>query len=182
MVAQIEDQSAKPKRIPKAERLLLIEHARRTVGQVGFYVAADMLGVNHWTLRKWSERYQWQDIPKHAQALDASKLSKSASAHDETLGKINKSAHFHYGVAALKAGMTASELTGDQLMERNTAMAFNQNTQAADRAFGWTASRTAGPTVQIANVVMPTPEEKAERQAMFAKLEEITKRLAAPQT
>lgn len=36
------------------------------------------------------------------------------------------------------------------------------------------------PLVQIANVVLPTPEEKAERQAMFAKLEEITKRLAAP--
>jgi hypothetical protein len=36
------------------------------------------------------------------------------------------------------------------------------------------------PLVQIANVVLPTPAEQAERQAMFAKLEEITKRLAAP--
>jgi hypothetical protein len=180
MVAQLEDQPPKPKRIPKAERLLLIEHSRRTVGQVGFYVAADMLGVNHWTLRKWAERYHWQGIPKHAQALDASKLSKSAAAHDETLGKINKSAHYHYAVAALKAGVTASELSGEQLMERNTAMAFNQNTQAADRALGWTSSRTAAPVVQIANVTLPTPQEQAERQAMFAKLEEITRRLAAP--
>lgn len=162
------------------QRLALLEHCRRTVAQVGFNVASEMTGVNVCTLYKWSKRYDWSAVPKHAQALDASKLSKSASAHDETLDKINKSAHFHYGVAALKAGMTASELTGDQLMERNTAMAFNQNTQAADRAFGWTAQRTAGPTVQIANVVMPTPEEKAERQAMFAKLEEITRRLAAP--
>jgi hypothetical protein len=34
--------------------------------------------------------------------------------------------------------------------------------------------------VQIANVILPTPEQEAERQAMFAKLDEITKRLAAP--
>jgi hypothetical protein len=35
------------------------------------------------------------------------------------------------------------------------------------------------PLVQIANVIMPTPEEKAERRAIDAKLDEITRRLAA---
>jgi hypothetical protein len=180
MVSDIIEQTAKPKRIPKAERLILVENARRTVGQVGFNVASEMTGIPVMTLYQWSKRYAWSAVPKHAQALDASKLSKSASAHDETLGKINKSAHYHYAVAALKAGVTASELSGEQLMERNTAMAFNQNTQAADRALGWTASRSTGVSVQIANVIQPTPEERAERQAMFARLEEITKRLAAP--
>jgi len=36
------------------------------------------------------------------------------------------------------------------------------------------------PFVQIANVTMPTPEERAERRAIDAKLDEITRRLAAP--
>jgi hypothetical protein len=36
------------------------------------------------------------------------------------------------------------------------------------------------PCLQIANVIMPTPEEKAERRAIDAKLDEITRRLAAP--
>ena len=36
------------------------------------------------------------------------------------------------------------------------------------------------PFVQIANVIMPTPEQDAQRQAIDAKLDEITRRLAAP--
>ena len=35
------------------------------------------------------------------------------------------------------------------------------------------------PLVQIANVVLPTPEERAERTALHRKLDAITKRLAA---
>ncbi len=34
------------------------------------------------------------------------------------------------------------------------------------------------PLVQIANVVLPTPEEEAKRDALHAKLDEITRRLA----
>jgi hypothetical protein len=36
------------------------------------------------------------------------------------------------------------------------------------------------PSVQIANLVMPTPEERAERRALHDKLDEIAKQLAAP--
>jgi hypothetical protein len=35
------------------------------------------------------------------------------------------------------------------------------------------------PLLQIANVIMPTPEENARRKAIDAKLDEITRRLAA---
>ena len=38
------------------------------------------------------------------------------------------------------------------------------------------------PCVQIANVVMPTPAEDAERERIHAQLDEITRRLAAPDT
>jgi hypothetical protein len=38
------------------------------------------------------------------------------------------------------------------------------------------------PCIQIANVVMPTPEENARRKAIDAKLDEITRRLAAART
>ena len=34
------------------------------------------------------------------------------------------------------------------------------------------------PLVQIANVILPTPEEEAKREALHAKLDEITRRLA----
>ena len=34
-----------------------------------------------------------------------------------------------------------------------------------------------GPCLQIANVIMPTPEERAQREAIDQKLDEITRRL-----
>ena len=37
------------------------------------------------------------------------------------------------------------------------------------------------PLVQIANVIMPSEEERAERRAMHARLDEIAHRLAEPQ-
>jgi len=33
------------------------------------------------------------------------------------------------------------------------------------------------PLVQMANVIMPTPEERAQREAIDQKLDEITRRL-----
>jgi len=36
------------------------------------------------------------------------------------------------------------------------------------------------PSVYIANVILPTPEERAARDAIHAKLYEITRRLNAP--
>src|SRR5437899_8149482 len=38
------------------------------------------------------------------------------------------------------------------------------------------------PLVQIANVIMPTPEEKAQRAAIDAKLDAITRRLSEQHT
>ena len=38
------------------------------------------------------------------------------------------------------------------------------------------------PTVQIANLVMPTPEQRAERRALHDKLDAIARRLADAQT
>ena len=35
--------------------------------------------------------------------------------------------------------------------------------------------------IQIANIQMPTPEERAERREMHARLDEIARRLAEPQ-
>jgi hypothetical protein len=37
------------------------------------------------------------------------------------------------------------------------------------------------PTVQIANLVMPTPEQRAERRALHDKLDAIARRLMEPE-
>jgi len=160
-------------------RLALIEYCRRLVSEVGYQLASQLSGVKVMTLYQWKKRFGWKDIAPHAQALDASKLSESAAAHDETLRKINKAAKLHYAVAALKAGVEASGKTGKALMQHKTALAFNQNAQAADRTLGWTAERSQPQVAVAVKVEMPTPEQDKQRQALHDKLDEITRRLAA---
>jgi transposase len=74
-------------------------------------------------------------------------------------------------------------LAADQLAERLETEKLSANQLVP--VFGVSVDKMLAltgqvPCVQIANVVLPTPAEQAERQAMFAKLDEITKRLAAP--
>jgi hypothetical protein len=74
-------------------------------------------------------------------------------------------------------------LAADQLAERLATEKLSANQLvpvfgvSVDKMLALTGQQ---PLVQIANVILPTPEQDAERQAMFAKLDEITKRLAAP--
>ena len=79
--------------------------------------------------------------------------------------------------AALKASYEAAKMTGKALLDRDTAMALECHNRSADRTHGWTAARQQAQTQVAVQVVMPTPEERAERTAEHRKLDEIAKRL-----
>jgi hypothetical protein len=73
-------------------------------------------------------------------------------------------------------------LAADQLAERLATEKLSANQLVP--VFGVSVDKMLAltgqlPSVQIA-VVMPTPEEQAERRAAHARLDEITRRLAAP--
>jgi hypothetical protein len=58
------------------------------------------------------------------------------------------------------------------------SIAADQWTKAVDRAAGWTQSRAAGVNVNVGVAVqLPSEEERAERRAGHAKLDEIARLL-----
>jgi lipopolysaccharide biosynthesis regulator YciM len=66
------------------------------------------------------------------------------------------------------------------LVKPANAISADQWTKAVDRAAGWTQARQQGVTVNVANIVPPSDAERAERKAVHAQLDAITKALQAP--
>jgi hypothetical protein len=83
-------------------------------------------------------------------------------------------------LALSQAAVTASEhlaqLDGKSLMAQTHGIAADTWSRTADRVHGWTAERSK-PVVQIANVTLPTAEEREERTRAHRALDEIARKL-----
>jgi hypothetical protein len=95
----------------------------------------------------------------------------------------------HYGdrakigatIAGAKALEHLADMQGDQLVKPAMAISADQYTKAVDRAAGWTQSRAQGVNVGVAvTITPPTESERAERRAVHASLDAITKLLSQP--
>ena len=73
--------------------------------------------------------------------------------------------------ATLAADQLAERLETEKLSANQLVPVFGVS---VDKMLALTGQ---GPCLQIANVIMPTPEEKAQREAIDQKLDEITRRL-----
>jgi hypothetical protein len=130
----------------------------------------------------WAWKEKWE-LPQVFAPLRNAIKQASSNAHaaiSEVITEQGEDSRLYLSAAGLKAAHHAAKLNGHHLLTKETSQALLNTARTADVVHGYTASRQQGVSVQIANVIQPTPEEKAERQAMFAKLEEITRRLAAP--
>ena len=99
--------------------------------------------------------------------------SNSRAINDEILRDQSEKTQLYMSSAALKASFQAAEMTGEQLLDKNVAVALQAHNRTADTTHGWTASRQQNQTQVAVQVVMPTPEEQAQRKAEHAKLDEI---------
>ena len=83
-------------------------------------------------------------------------------------------------LALSQAAVTATEhlatLDGKSLMAPAHGIAADTWSRTADRLHGWQAERSK-PLVQIANVTLPTPEERAERRRAHDALDAIARKL-----
>ena len=70
-----------------------------------------------------------------------------------------------------------ADAPAQDLVKPGNSIAADQWTKAVDRAAGWTQARAQGVTVNVANIVPPTADERAERRAVHASLDAITKLL-----
>jgi hypothetical protein len=131
------------------------------------------------TLYQWAKRYAWDEIPRHAQALDASLIVKndSASAHKAVMEAISREAMRGSAVTALRAFNHAGTLPDEALLDRDRAAALENHSRIADRSCGWTAARQQPAQVQVA-VVLPTEAERDELRGRHATLDAITAKLA----
>jgi hypothetical protein len=175
MVAQAEDPTAKPNHRK--------DNVRAWAPAIGLRAAARKFGVKENTALAWAHREHWilPDVFKPIRRRCNQAAISAHEAQQSVIAEQGEESRLYLAAAGLKASYEAAQRDGASLLDKNASIAVLNHARSLDTVHGWTASRTAGPTVQIANVVMPTPEEKAERQAMFAKLEEITRRLAAPE-
>lgn len=154
---------------------------------IGIRPAARFFGIKETTACQWAKRYKW----KLPDCLKEFKLKphrkRDLSSHDvinrfaSSIDEHGEHSRLYLSAATLKASHELAQAGGHTAGERVPYAGLLNVSRSGDTVHGWQAQRTAGPTVQIANVILPTPQEQAERQAMFAKLEEITRRLAAPQ-
>lgn len=154
---------------------------------IGVRPAARALGLSEARVMKWSERGKWQigllrprgfngdtqGATLSAQVSDAIEAKKRILKHhsDRTL--------LGFAQAATTVAEGLSEKTVGQLIAPGTAISAGQWAKVSDSVHGWQAERTAAPVVQIANVVLPSEDERADRRAMHARLDDIARRLKA---
>jgi hypothetical protein len=149
---------------------------------IGLRAAARKFGVNEDTACWWSHYEKW-GLPKcYELSLAERKAFKAGQSsvraiQDEILADQSAKTMLYASSAALKATFEAAGMTGPQLMDKNAAIAFEAHTRAADRTHGWTAMRQQAQTQVAVQVVMPTPEERAQRDEEHRKLDEIARLL-----
>ncbi len=155
--------------------------------QIGLRPAARACNLDEHRVLKWAQRGKW-NINGIAPALRGPQpASSNVLSPIEAVGNIVQ----HYGdrakIGATIAGAKALEHLADQdgskLTTPAAAISGDQWTKAVDRAAGWTQARAAGVNVGVAVTINPpSAEERAERRAVHASLDAITKLLSAKQT
>jgi hypothetical protein len=176
MVADIKYRPAKPNHRK--------DNVRAWAPAIGLRAAARKFGVKENTALAWAHREHWilPDVFKPIQKRCNQAAISAHEAQQSVIAEQGEESRLYLAAAGLKASYEAAQRDGASLLDKNASIAVLNHARSLDTVHGWTASRTNGSvSVQIANVIQPTPEEKAERQAMFTKLEEITRRLAAPE-
>ncbi len=152
--------------------------------QIGLNPAARAYNLNIERVKKWAQRQKW-NISHWQLTGPKPVLSPNVPSSVEAVANVVA----HYGdrakIGATIAGARALEHLADtpsaaDLIKPASSIAADQWTKAVDRAAGWTQSRAAGVTVNVANIVPPSEAERADRRAVHAQLDAITRLLSAP--
>ena len=158
------------------------EQVRQWADIIGLRAAARKFGVNEHTATVWAHREQWPTPECWKLSRAEREALKSAAAtsraiQDDILKEQSDKTMLYMSSAALKASYEAAGMSGEQLLDKNAAIALEAHNRVADRTHGWTAMRQQNQVAVAVQVQMPTPEERAERTERHRKLDEIARRL-----
>lgn len=150
---------------------------------IGLRPAARRLGIKERTALTWSHRGNWKlsevfalsHCPAHS-GRPAAK-SNAITAHEaltQIFSEQSEDTRLYLSAASLKAAHDASKAKGHTLRSKSGSTGLLNVARTTDIVHGWTAARQQ-PAVQIANVVLPTPEQSADLKAVDRRLDALTR-------
>jgi hypothetical protein len=153
---------------------------------IGLRAAARKLGINEKTACTIAARNKWElskvdGLAPLRAPRPATKSHVGQNATDllsTSLREASDDSRLYLSAAVLKASHAAAASQGDALLKQGTSIALLNTARTGDITHGWTAERAKPAQVNVA-VVMPTPEQDAERQAAHDALDAITAKLLA---
>jgi hypothetical protein len=141
--------------------------------------AARQCGLSEGRVLNWVVRYGWK-LPKRIQAPHPRELLSPvvgvvspAESLEERLKHDAEATRVGLSTATRKASSSLAERDGDEVVYISARL--KDVVTSAAQLHGW--NQPAGVNVNIANIPMPTAEERAELTALDRKLDEIAAKL-----
>src|SRR5215831_9018911 len=135
--------------------------------------AARQCGLSEGRVLNWVVRYGWK-LPKRIEAPHPrevlSPVVTPAESLQERLKHDAEATRLGLSTATRKASVSLADRDGDDVV--NASARLKDVVSSAVQLHGWNAQAGVNVGVQV-NVPMPTAEERAERKAIHAKLDQI---------
>ena len=143
--------------------------------------AARQCGLSEGRVLNWVVRYGWK-LPKRIEAPHPREMLSPvvgvvtpAESLQERLKHDAEATRVGLSTATRKASVSLAERDGDEVV--NVSARLKDVVSSAAQLHGW--NQPASVNVNIANIPMPTEEERAEMRALDAKLDAIAAKLKA---
>ena len=155
-------------------------HLFHLATDIGLRPAARALGISEAKGLKIASRRKW-NLRAISPALKTThNARRSSDVIIDIKRELLEQGSTRTKLALSQAAVTATEhlatLDGKSLMAPTHGSAADTWSRTADRVHGWQAERQK-PLVQIANVRLPTPEEREERRKAHQALDQIARSL-----
>ena len=151
---------------------------------IGIRPASRSLGISESKGLKIAWRRRWNmgnispavqaNIRSNAQCVESSGIVRDIKA--QLLNGHSTRTKLALASAATHASERLADMDPKALLTPHSGIAADTWSRTADRVHGWSAER-AKPLVQIANVALPSDEERAERRRAHDALDEIARAL-----
>jgi hypothetical protein len=165
----------------RADYETFIAHLYHLARNIGIVAASRALGIPEERGKKIAQRRNFaigRIVKAGRLPLSSLKSPEAIEATENVIRHFGNRAKIGATIAGAKALEHLADSTGPELVKPGNSIAADQWTKAVDRAAGWTQARAAGASVNVAVAVqLPSDEERAERRAGHAKLDEIARLL-----
>jgi hypothetical protein len=174
-----------PRPQTKAEIVAQREQVRMLAIALGNWrEAARQCGLSEGRVLNWVVRYSWK-LPKRIQAPHPREVLSpvvgvvtSAESLEQRLKHDAEATRIGLSTATRKASVTLAECDGDEVVYVSARL--KDVVSSAAQLHGW--NQPAAVNVNIANIPMPTEEERAEMRELDRKLDSFAKLLKSSKT